>query len=131
MAQLPGGYLCSRYGGRLILPIGVAMWSLSTALIPMAAGTIPGLCISRALVGFGEAVAPSSITDIVAKTVPQQERSRSISFIFGGLNAGSTLGLLISPLLIDHFNWPSVFYLFGFAGLFWVFAFDKVLIKLK
>jgi hypothetical protein len=54
--------------------------------VPLLAGTIPGLCISRAAVGLGEGVAPSSATDIVARVIAPGERSRAISF--GGLVGG-------------------------------------------
>lgn len=51
----------------------------------MAALCAAGLCIARAGVGLGEAVAPSAATDLVARTVPPSERSRA----GGGLGRGS------------------------------------------
>lgn len=41
-AQVPGGYLVSRMGGRRVLPAGVTLWSSATAAVPVLAGTIPG-----------------------------------------------------------------------------------------
>src|SRR5438552_768902 len=35
--QMLGGWLADRYGGKRILMAGVAMWSLATALTPLAA----------------------------------------------------------------------------------------------
>ena len=75
-----------------------------------------GLFLSRATVGLGEAVAPSSATDMVARVISQEERSRAMSFIFGGLHVGSLLGLFVAPPLIEHFGWPVVFYGFGVLG---------------
>ena len=40
--QIPGGYVTSRLGGRRVLPAGVALWSAATAVVPLAAGTLPG-----------------------------------------------------------------------------------------
>ncbi|GMH45561.1 hypothetical protein BSKO_13518 [Bryopsis sp. KO-2023] len=125
--QAPGGYLCSRLGGRTVMPSGVGLWSLATASLPLLAGTVPGLVLSRSLVGMGEAVAPSAATDMVARAVPVEERSRAISFIFGGLHVGSVMGLLLAPYIIDRFGWPSVFLVFGGAGLLWVAWFEKLL----
>ena len=62
----------------------------------------------RAAVGLGEGVAPSAATDMVARVIAPEERSRAISFIFGGLHVGSLLGLLVAPLLIDRFGWQTV-----------------------
>lgn len=75
-----------------------------------------GLFLSRAAVGLGEGVAPSSATDMVARLISQDERSRAMSFIFGGLPVGSLLGLFVAPPLIERFGWPTVFYAFGLLG---------------
>ena len=119
LSQLPAGYASSRFGGKNVLSVGVGLWSLSTACIPFAASTIPGLFLSRAAVGLGEGVAPAAATDLIAKTVPTSSRSRATSFVFGGLHGGSLLGLTLAPFFIDAFGWPSVFYVFGIGGLAW------------
>lgn len=131
LSQLPGGYIVSRYGGRVILPAGVVIWSGATAAVPFLASTVAGLCISRAAVGLGEGVAPSSATDIVARAIDPKERSRAISFIFGGLHVGSLLGLLVAPPIIEKFGWPVVFYLFGGLGLAWSAWFENLNNKIK
>jgi len=127
LSQLPGGYLTSRHGGRKVMPIGVGMWSFATAAVPLLAATVPGICFSRAAVGLGEAVAPSAATDMVARIVPAEERSRAVSFVFGGLHVGSILGLLAAPALITKFGWESVFVVFGAAGLLWVLWFENLM----
>jgi ACS family sodium-dependent inorganic phosphate cotransporter len=127
LSQLPGGYLTSKHGGRKVMPIGVGMWSFATAAVPLLASTVPGLCFSRAAVGLGEAVAPSAATDMVARIVPAEERSRAVSFVFGGLHVGSILGLLAAPALITNFGWESVFVVFGAAGLLWVLWFENLM----
>ena len=33
------------------------------------------------------------------------------------LPAGNLVGLLLSPLILQHFGWRALFYLFGFAGI--------------
>jgi ACS family sodium-dependent inorganic phosphate cotransporter len=130
LSQLPGGYLSSRYGGRTTLPAGVAMWSLATAAVPLLAGTVPGLCASRAAVGLGEAVAPSAATDMAARIVPPAERSRAVSFVFAGLHFGSIAGLIAAPWLISKLGWPSVFFAFGAAGLVWTAWFEGLMREL-
>lgn len=126
VTQIPSGYVTSKVGGRRVLPAGVGVWSAATAAVPLLAGTMPGLFFSRVLVGMGEAVAPSSTTDMIARTIATEERSRAIAFSFGGLHVGSLLGLLLAPYLIEHFGWPSVFYGFGIMGLAWVIWWEKL-----
>lgn len=119
LSQIPGGYASSVLGGRTVLPGGVALWSLATGAVPVLAASVPGLFFSRAAVGLGEGVAPSAATDIVARTIPPEQRSRATSFIFGGLHVGSLLGLVVAPPIIQNLGWPSVFYLFGGLGVAW------------
>lgn len=108
LSQIPGGYLTSRIGGRTVLPGGVGLWSGATAMLPLLASSVPGLCFSRAAVGLGEAMAPSAATDMVSRVIDNSERARAISFIFAGLHVGSLLGLLIAPVLIEQFGWYVV-----------------------
>lgn len=108
------------------MPLGVALWSLATAFVPFLAGTIPGLCLSRALVGLGEGIAPSAAIDMISKSAPKSERSRSISFIFNGLNVGSIAGLLLAPAIIKSMGWESVFVVFGLGGLVWTAWFSAI-----
>jgi ACS family sodium-dependent inorganic phosphate cotransporter len=127
LAQLPGGYLVSRVGGRAALPGGVALWSAATAAVPLLAGSLPGLFLSRAAVGLGEGIAPTAATDMVARIVAPGERSRAVAFVFGGLHVGSLLGLLIAPAVIEEFGWPAVFYAFGGIGLAWVAWWERTM----
>lgn len=123
LSQLPGGWLSKLFGGRKVLEIGVLAWSLATALVPILAGFMPGLLLSRVLVGIGEGVSPSAATDLIARSIPLEERSRAVSFVFGGLSVGSVTGLLVAPTLIQNLGWESVFYLFGFLGIWWYLGF--------
>nr|XP_043624217.1 probable anion transporter 6, chloroplastic [Erigeron canadensis] len=126
MSQLPGGWLSKIFGGRVILQFGVLAWSLATALVPLVAGFMPGLVFTRILVGIGEGVSPSAATDLIARLIPLEERSRAVSFVFGGLSVGSVLGLLLAPPLIESFGWESVFYMFGLFGIVWFLGFQFV-----
>ncbi|KAJ7957717.1 Major facilitator [Quillaja saponaria] len=126
LSQLPGGWFAKIFGGRKVLEIGVLTWSVATALVPFCAGYMPGLVLSRILVGIGEGVSPSAATDLIARTIPLEERSRAVAFVFGGLSVGSVLGLLLAPPLIQNFGWESVFYIFGFVGVAWFLGFQAL-----
>ena len=47
------------------------------------------------------------------------ERARAVTAVFGSLDVGSVVGLLICGPLIRTLGWPSVFYLFALLGLAW------------
>ena len=76
--------------------------------------------------GIGEGVSPSAATDLIARTIPLQERSRAVSVVFGGLAFGSVLGLLFAPPIIQNLGWESVFYIFGLLGIIWCLVFESV-----
>ncbi|KAI3852411.1 hypothetical protein MKW92_018401 [Papaver armeniacum] len=126
LSQLPGGWLAKLFGGRKVLEVGVLMWSLATICVPFAAGFMPALVLSRILVGIGEGVSPSAATDLIARSIPIEERSRAVAFVFGGLSVGSVAGLILAPPLIQTYGWESVFYLFGFFGVVWCFGFQFI-----
>ncbi|KAG8057714.1 hypothetical protein GUJ93_ZPchr0002g23570 [Zizania palustris] len=126
LSQLPGGWLAKLFGGRRVLEVGVVVWSLATAIIPTVAGFMPWLVFSRILVGIGEGVSPSAATDLIARSIPVQERSRAVAFVFGGLSFGSVLGLLFAPPIIQNLGWESVFYIFGFLGIIWCIGFQSL-----
>ncbi|KAK7264852.1 hypothetical protein RJT34_32465 [Clitoria ternatea] len=124
LSQLPGGWLARIFGGRNVLEVGVLIWSVATALVPLLSGYMPGLLLSRILVGIGEGVSPSAATDLIARSIPLEERSRAVAFVFGGLSVGSVMGLLLAPPLIQNLGWESVFYIFGFLGIAWFLGFQ-------
>ncbi|XP_057968838.1 probable anion transporter 6, chloroplastic [Malania oleifera] len=126
LSQLPGGLLAKTFGGRKVLEIGVFTWSVATVFVPVLAGFMPGLVLSRILVGIGEGVSPSAATDLIARSIPMEERSRAVAFVFGGLSVGSVTGLLLAPSLIQNFGWESVFYIFGVVGIAWFLGFQLV-----
>ena len=45
LTQIPGGYVVSKLGGRKVLPVGVGLWSVATAAVPILGGTLPGDCL--------------------------------------------------------------------------------------
>ncbi|KAK9805726.1 hypothetical protein WJX73_002411 [Symbiochloris irregularis] len=118
--QIPAGILSTRIGGAKVLMAGVMLWSLGTLVAPAAGHhSLLALCITRAVVGFGEGLAPSSATSVIARLIPEGERSRAVTTVFGALDVGSAVGLMLCPPLIANFGWPSVFWIFAALGLFW------------
>lgn len=77
-------------------------------------------------VGLGEGFAPSAATSVLARIVPSTERSSAVTTVWGGLDIGSAVGLLLSGPLIRMYGWPSVFYLFAVLGGIWCLAWPLV-----
>ncbi|KAK9841600.1 hypothetical protein WJX74_008540 [Apatococcus lobatus] len=120
LTQIPAGYISTKIGGSMVLMAGVAFWSFGTLVAPPAAHmSLAALCVSRVLVGLGEGLAPSAATSVMAQQVPEGERARAVTAVFGGLDLGSAIGLVVCGPIIARLGWPFVFYLFAALGLIW------------
>jgi len=120
LTQIPAGFVASKLGGGPVLVLAVLTWSLGTAVAPLVAGLgIVPLALSRLIVGLGEGFAPSAVTDLLATYVPKKLRARAVTTVFGGMELGNALGLLICGPLIESSGWASVFYIFAALGFVW------------
>lgn len=46
--------------------------------------------------------------------------------MFGGLDVGSAVGLVLCGPIIKHLGWPCVFYLFAVLGVLWTIIFPRL-----
>ncbi|XP_057780550.1 ascorbate transporter, chloroplastic-like isoform X2 [Salvia miltiorrhiza] len=120
LTQIVGGIWADKIGGKLVLGFGVIWWSIATVLTPIAARIgLPCLLIMRAFMGIGEGVAMPAMNNLLSKWIPVSERSRSLALVYSGMYLGSVTGLAVSPVMIQKFGWPSIFYSFGSLGIIW------------
>jgi len=120
VTQFLGGYLADRFGGKLVLAVGVMWWSVFTILTPPAAAMGIGMLIAtRVLMGMGEGVTFPSIYALYSKWVPTAERSRSVAFSNSGIPVGQVAALLVAPYIAITLGWEWIFYIFGVVGLLW------------
>ncbi|CAH8287604.1 unnamed protein product [Eruca vesicaria subsp. sativa] len=120
LTQILGGIWADKFGGKVVLGFGVVWWSIATVMTPIAAKLgLPFLLVVRAFMGIGEGVAMPAMNNMLSKWIPVSERSRSLALVYSGMYLGSVTGLGFSPMLIQKFGWPSVFYSFGSLGSIW------------
>ena len=120
--QVPSGYLANRYGGKIILGVAVLWWSLFTILTPVAASTsLPLLIVVRIMMGLGEAAMFPSAYNLFGHWVPLTERSRAVSLLLSGAPIGTVFALATTGWLVTAHGWPSIFYVFGLAGVVWAY----------
>jgi ACS family sodium-dependent inorganic phosphate cotransporter len=120
LLQVVGGRLADRYGGKMVLGVGVLVWSLFTVLTPPAAFMGIGfLILARICMGMGEAVTFPSIYSIYARWVPAGERAKAVAFSSSGIPLGTVFALIVTPMIVDRYGWEWAFYLFGGVGVVW------------
>ena len=123
LMQIAGGRLADRFGGALVLGIGVLVWSLFTIVTPWAAALgIYVLVLARIGMGLGESVSFPSIYSLVTRWFPNSERSKAIALNASGVSLGTVFALLVTPLIVVQLGWQWACYLFGIVGIVWYIA---------
>ena len=119
LTQIFGGWAAARWGAKPVLAWAVTLWSVFTLVTPVCARiSYPALITVRVLMGLGEGVALPAMHHATAVWVPLHERSRFLTLCTSGQFAGTVAAMSCSPMVQQ--DWPSIFYLFGLVGFFWV-----------
>lgn len=120
LTQIAGGWLADRFGGKIVLGVGVLFWSAFTVITPPAAfAGLTFLLMSRVGMGLGEAVTFPSIYSLFSRWVPITERTRAIGLNASAIPLGTVCALLLTPIIVLKLGWEWAFYLFGMLGIFW------------
>ena len=122
VTQILGGMAADRLGGARVLLVGLGLWSLAVALIPVSVASpapVVMLLATRVLFGAASGCAIPATAATIATYVEASKRSSGLSFVFAFFNCGSAFGLLLAGGLISSLGWQCVFFLFGAAGLMW------------
>lgn len=116
--MVPAGWIANRYGGRLLMGVALAFWSLFTILTPLAAGlSFAALIAVRIAMGAGEAASFPAVYYLFSRWLPPTERSRAVALNLTGISLGTIFALATTGWIVTRFGWESVFYVFGGAGL--------------
>ncbi|HEY1899613.1 MAG TPA: MFS transporter [Steroidobacteraceae bacterium] len=97
---VPIARLADTRNRRNIIALGVALWSLMTALCGMA-GSFAQLFLARLGVGVGEASLSPSAISIIADTFPQDRRAMPINLYSAGVHAGAGLASFFGGLVVS------------------------------
>jgi MFS family permease len=118
-AQILAGWLAERINPYRTLALGLALWSIATALSGVATGfaTLIGL---RLLLGLGESAAFPCSSKLLAQHLPSHRLGGANGLIGVGMALGPALGTFGGGLLIAQIGWRSVFILFGLCSLLWL-----------
>ncbi|EED89633.1 predicted protein, partial [Thalassiosira pseudonana CCMP1335] len=144
LAILPIGLAVSVVSSRLLMSIGVLLWSIATLGTPLAAELssnggvgdestmfiLPLLAV-RAIMGAAEAVVLPTMQRILSTWVPPERKAGTFATILAGFQFGTVSAYLVSPLVMDAMSgidggsddsagWRGLFYVYGLAGLLWL-----------
>lgn len=99
-----------------LLALGVAIWSIATALGGLAT-SYGSLLAARATVGIGEAAYGTIAPALLADYFPPRLRGRAFAVFFLATPVGSALGYVVGGLVDHRYGWRHAFYVAGLPGL--------------
>jgi len=105
---LTAGSLGDRYGRRLALNVGLAIFGAASAVAAFS-GSSALLIASRATMGVGAALVMPATLSVLAHVFPPAERRRAIAIWAGFAGIGAAIGSVLSGWLLQNFWWGSIF----------------------
>ena len=118
------GMLAERYGAKLMLGCGVAIWSIAT-LSTGFAGSFASLLALRVLLGIGESAAFPCASKVLAQSVPVDRLGFANGVLSCGYLIGPAVGTALGGALMIAYGWRAVFIAFGAASLLWLWPWRK------
>lgn len=110
------GTIADRHSRPRLIALGVAVWSVATAVGGFAAGFV-SLLAARALVGVGEGAYGTIAPSLLADYFPRAQRGRVFSIFFAAIPVGAALGYILGGWADGHLGWRAAFFLAGLPGL--------------
>lgn len=101
---------------RLILALGVAVWSGATAATGYAQDFYT-LALCRMFVGIGEATVFPVALSLLADLYPGPKLTRSVSIFQASAGVGVMIGSILAGVMAAAFGWRTMFEIFGVAGI--------------
>ena len=104
------GAVGDRYGRKLAMQIGLAVFTLGSLYAGFLAQTGAELIVSRVVMGIGAAFVMPTTLSIINNTFPKRERARAVAVWGAVAGVGMMFGSVVSGVLLEHFTWHSLFY---------------------
>jgi MFS transporter, Spinster family, sphingosine-1-phosphate transporter len=116
ISAIPLGIWADRGSRRLIIGLGVGVWSLAT----LATGLTQSLAqflMARSVVGIGEASHTPAGSSLVADYFGPRSRGRAMSVVVAAAGLGLGGGLILGGVVGLHYGWRAAYYVAGIPGL--------------
>ena len=115
-AQLPTGAMVDRLGPRILLTMGLSLWSVAQLLggLVQNFGQFFG---ARVLLGLGEAPQFPTAARVVRDWFNQRDRGLATGVFDCASSLGTAIAVPLLTMLMLTFGWRAMFVIMGVAGL--------------
>jgi sugar phosphate permease len=115
-AQLPTGAMVDKLGPRLLLTLGLSLWSLAQLLGGLVRG-FGEFFGARLLLGVGEAPQFPTCARVVRDWFNQRDRGLATGIFNCASSLGTAIAVPLLTFLMLSFGWRTMFVVMGIAGL--------------
>lgn len=116
VAGIPMGRLADKTSRKLMICLGLFIWSLMTVVSGFAASFL-FLVTARLCVGLSQAMLSPAVYSYLADTFSPQKRATIFSFYTGGIFIGVGLSFLIGGSIALAYDWRMAMVAVGVPGL--------------
>ncbi|KAG2423950.1 hypothetical protein HXX76_014891 [Chlamydomonas incerta] len=120
LSQIPGGWAAQQYGGRIMLVLCFASWSLASILTPTNARHTYAIVAARVAVGVAQGFLIPAVHTVLSQWIPPHERARAVSLTTSGMYLGSATAMLVLPYFSARLGAASLLKVVGGLGLAWL-----------
>lgn len=120
------GYVVDRVARRILIPIGLAFWSLIAAATGLSR-SFGQLVFFRAAEGLGESFYFPASLSFLADYHGRATRSRALGIHQTSVYVGTAGGAVLAGYLARYFGWRSPFFILGLVGAAYALALGFIL----
>ncbi|RZT08185.1 Sugar phosphate permease [Duganella sp. CF402] len=123
LSSIPLGRLADLGSRKVVIGVGLVVWSAFTAMTGFANGFVSFL-ILRMGVGIGEASYAPAAHSLISDLFPSERRSRAVGFFMLGLPLGAVAAFItVGQIAVAFDSWRAPFYFATVPGLILAMAF--------
>ncbi len=108
LCQIPAGLLADRFGPRLMTTIGIAWWTVFTALTGLC-NSLGLMLVVRVAFGVGEALFPPAAFKALSAWFPKREVGRATGLMMTTNALGPALAPLFVAAVMAAWGWRAIF----------------------
>ena len=119
LAGVPSGYLLDRYSRKVVMLVGIAIYSVFTILTALALGFLD-MSLYRAITGIGESMQNAALFSAVGAYF-YSRRAMALGTLNFAYGLGSFFGPLFGGVMLQSTgSWKLPFYVYGVLGLVFI-----------
>lgn len=116
LAQIPSGFIYSKFGVHRIFSVAMIATSVVTGLIGTA-GSVFYLKVYRFLLGLAEGPLPLGMTSTINNWFPPKEKGTATGIFLSAAKFGPVIVPPLCAWIVVAYGWREIFYIFAFPGI--------------